>query len=133
MAKALKDVRSCRVCGCTDADCSGCVTRTGVACHWVSADLCSACAAGWGGLIRVKRGNTNLATVRVGGKMLRASSTCSEIAACEALAQKAAAAVCASEWRVQRYRSLSLMAGKATLRLGFGVLLSSFKQEVARG
>jgi ParB/RepB/Spo0J family partition protein len=36
-------VRTCRVCGCTDADCSGCIERTGQACHWVEVDLCSAC------------------------------------------------------------------------------------------
>jgi len=36
-------VRTCRVCGCTDADCSGCIARTGEACHWVEADRCSAC------------------------------------------------------------------------------------------
>jgi len=35
--------RRCRVCGCTDEDCSGCVARTGQACFWVSNDLCSAC------------------------------------------------------------------------------------------
>lgn len=35
--------RSCRVCGCTDADCRGCIERTGLPCHWVEADLCSAC------------------------------------------------------------------------------------------
>lgn len=33
----------CRVCGCTDLDCRQCVERTGAACHWVEADLCSAC------------------------------------------------------------------------------------------
>lgn len=33
----------CRGCGCTDEDCSGCVERTGQACHWVEKDLCSAC------------------------------------------------------------------------------------------
>jgi len=38
-------VRTCRVCGCTDADCSGCVDRTGAPCHWVAPDLCSACVA----------------------------------------------------------------------------------------
>jgi hypothetical protein len=38
------DVRTCRVCGCTDDDCSGCMERTGEPCHWVSDDLCSACA-----------------------------------------------------------------------------------------
>ena len=36
---------SCRICGCTDDDCSGCVERTGVPCHWVEYDLCSACAS----------------------------------------------------------------------------------------
>jgi hypothetical protein len=36
-------VRRCRGCGCTDADCSGCIDRTGQPCHWVEADLCSAC------------------------------------------------------------------------------------------
>jgi hypothetical protein len=37
-------VRSCRVCGCTEDDCSGCIERTGEPCYWVTADLCSACA-----------------------------------------------------------------------------------------
>lgn len=37
-------VRKCRVCGCTDDDCSDCVARTGSACWWVDQDLCSACA-----------------------------------------------------------------------------------------
>ena len=27
-----------------DADCSGCIKRTGRPCHWVERDLCSACA-----------------------------------------------------------------------------------------
>ena len=36
-------VRRCRACGCTDLDCSGCIERTGRPCHWVEADLCSAC------------------------------------------------------------------------------------------
>ena len=36
-------VRTCRVCQCTDDDCSGCIARTGKACHWVEPDLCSAC------------------------------------------------------------------------------------------
>lgn len=35
---------SCRVCGCTEDDCSGCVARTGEPCVWVEPDLCSACA-----------------------------------------------------------------------------------------
>lgn len=36
-------LRTCRVCGCTDADCSGCIERTGEPCSWVEDDLCSAC------------------------------------------------------------------------------------------
>jgi hypothetical protein len=36
----------CKVCGCTDDDCSGCVERTGAPCLWVEADLCSACVGG---------------------------------------------------------------------------------------
>jgi len=36
--------RTCRVCGCTDDDCSGYIERTGEPCHWVEEDLCSACA-----------------------------------------------------------------------------------------
>lgn len=39
-------VRRCRVCKCTDADCRRCVARTGEPCHWVAADLCSACVGG---------------------------------------------------------------------------------------
>jgi hypothetical protein len=35
---------ACRVCGCTDDDCSGCIAKTGQPCHWVESDLCSACA-----------------------------------------------------------------------------------------
>jgi hypothetical protein len=36
--------RSCRVCGCTDVDCSGCIARTGHPCAWAEPDLCTACA-----------------------------------------------------------------------------------------
>ena len=42
-AASTFDVRTCRVCGCTDDDCSGCIERTGTPCHWVEEDLCSAC------------------------------------------------------------------------------------------
>lgn len=35
---------TCRVCGCTDVDCSGCIAKTGEPCHWVEPDLCSACS-----------------------------------------------------------------------------------------
>jgi len=34
----------CRVCGCMDHDCRGCVERTGEPCSWIEPDLCSACA-----------------------------------------------------------------------------------------
>jgi hypothetical protein len=36
-------LQSCRVCGCTDSDCSHCIERTGHPCSWVDIDLCSAC------------------------------------------------------------------------------------------
>ena len=36
--------RRCRVCGCTEYDCSQCVAKTGSPCYWVEYDLCSACA-----------------------------------------------------------------------------------------
>lgn len=36
--------RTCRVCGCTDDNCAGCIERTGTPCYWVAKDLCSACA-----------------------------------------------------------------------------------------
>lgn len=35
--------RRCRACGCTDADCRGCIARIGRPCRWVAADLSSAC------------------------------------------------------------------------------------------
>jgi len=34
----------CVMCGCTDADCRGCIERTGRRCEWVAPSLCSACA-----------------------------------------------------------------------------------------
>ena len=40
---AKQDEQRCRVCGCTDDDCSGCIERTGEPCSWIEADLCSAC------------------------------------------------------------------------------------------
>ena len=36
---------SCIGCGCTDADCSQCIAKTGAPCSWVRRNLCSACAA----------------------------------------------------------------------------------------
>ena len=113
------DVRKCRVCGCTDDDCTVCVQRTGKPCHWVSEDLCSACANGFNTLIRVKRGNTNVASVRVGGRTYRASSTSLELVACERAAEKALKAVHARGFRVERYQTLSIKAGRAALFLEF--------------
>ena len=37
------DIRKCRVCGCTDANCIRCIEKTGMPCSWVETDLCSAC------------------------------------------------------------------------------------------
>lgn len=34
----------CRVCGCSDDDCTACVEASGEPCHWAEADLCSRCA-----------------------------------------------------------------------------------------
>lgn len=36
---------ACRVCGCTDEDCSQCIQATGMPCAWVEEDLCSRCDA----------------------------------------------------------------------------------------
>jgi len=36
--------RTCRVCGCTDEDCSQCIEAQGFPCHWIENDLCSRCA-----------------------------------------------------------------------------------------
>jgi hypothetical protein len=41
--RSVKAERVCRVCGCTDLDCRGCIERTGEPCYWVEPDLCSAC------------------------------------------------------------------------------------------
>jgi hypothetical protein len=38
---ALED--ACRVCGCTEDDCSQCVEKTGEPCTWIAPGLCSAC------------------------------------------------------------------------------------------
>jgi len=35
--------RKCRMCGCTDEDCTQCIEKTGKPCRWVEPDLCSAC------------------------------------------------------------------------------------------
>lgn len=41
MTKRRAELRQCRVCHCTEELC--CITADG-ACHWIEADLCSACA-----------------------------------------------------------------------------------------
>jgi hypothetical protein len=38
------DAGVCRLCGCTELDCAGCIEKTGAPCSWVEPDLCSACA-----------------------------------------------------------------------------------------
>jgi hypothetical protein len=43
MAHPDQAEQKCRVCGCTDNDCRGCVERTGEQCFWVETGLCSAC------------------------------------------------------------------------------------------
>jgi hypothetical protein len=45
MEPILATEGTCRVCGCTDYDCTQCIKKTGAACYWVEPDLCSACAA----------------------------------------------------------------------------------------
>lgn len=40
----MDDEPACRICGCTEDDCSECVEATGEPCHWVEPDLCSRCA-----------------------------------------------------------------------------------------
>ena len=43
-SEAFEPVRTCEVCGCTDADCRQCIAKTGESCTWVPGkDLCSAC------------------------------------------------------------------------------------------
>lgn len=37
-------MRCCRICGCTDGNCSQCAERTGESCGWAELDLCTACA-----------------------------------------------------------------------------------------
>jgi hypothetical protein len=40
---AATETPACRVCGCTNDDCSKCIARTGQPCSWAEPDLCSAC------------------------------------------------------------------------------------------
>lgn len=43
MQRRSQQVQMCRVCACSDYDCSQCIQRTGEPCYWVEPDLCSAC------------------------------------------------------------------------------------------
>lgn len=114
--KAKADVRRCRICGCTDDDCSGCLGRTGVRCSWVAADLCSACVSpGFSTEVRIKRGDANIASARVGGKTYRCSATCGELEAAAGLAHKVALAVGAESARICGYKCLSVVAARAVL------------------
>lgn len=36
--------QTCRVCGCTQKDCSQCIESQGKPCYWVKDDLCSRCS-----------------------------------------------------------------------------------------
>ena len=45
LKRRSEQVQFCRVCSCTDYDCSQCIEKTGEPCHWVEPDLCSACVA----------------------------------------------------------------------------------------
>ena len=40
---SLKGIRICKVCGCTDDNCSKCIERTGKSCYWINESICSAC------------------------------------------------------------------------------------------
>lgn len=40
---SIDALRTCRVCGCTDDDCSQCIKASGEPCHWAEDDLCSRC------------------------------------------------------------------------------------------
>jgi len=57
--------KKCRVCGCTDDDCRRCIERTGVPCHWVEDDLCSACKTTVVSLMSIKggTGKTHIAII----------------------------------------------------------------------
>ena len=126
-AKAAKNaknttemVRRCRACGCTDADCSYCIYRTGAPCHWVEEDLCSACLEhGFTALVRIKRGSDNVASARVGGRTYRRSCTESGQQAAARLAEKIVLAVRADRGRIERYRTLSIHDARALVWLRF--------------
>ena len=51
-----EEKRKCRVCGCTDDDCLQCIEKTGLRCHWVEDDLCSACKTTVVSFVSIKGG-----------------------------------------------------------------------------
>lgn len=113
-------VPRCRACGCTDADCSRCIDRTGQPCRWVAPDLCSACAGqGFSVVVRLHAGLTNVATVRLGAGSFRASATSSQDCAARRLAAKVAAALGATDHFIGCVRRISIDSGHAILRLTF--------------
>lgn len=119
LEEPLPLARRCRVCDCTDNDCSRCIARTGKPCSWVEPDLCSACQGGWNGLIRVRRGNPNVASVRIGRRTIHASTTGNEEWAVRSIAEKALLAARAVSFRVVRYQRLSAKTSQAALFLEF--------------
>lgn len=60
-----RPIRNCRICGCTERDCTGCVARTGHPCYWVEEDLCSACAEPSlpEGAVRTRSGRARIGTI----------------------------------------------------------------------
>lgn len=39
------EIRKCRVCGCTEMDCTQCIEKDGHPCWWIEHDLCSSCVS----------------------------------------------------------------------------------------
>jgi len=37
-------MKKCKICECTDDNCTSCVEKTGIPCYWFSDNICSACA-----------------------------------------------------------------------------------------
>jgi hypothetical protein len=122
------EIRTCRVCGCTDDDCSGCIERTGRPCWWVSEDLCSACAEL---VIRVKHGAaTNVARVVApkGCKAQASSSSGPETAAlrlAEKLYPDAVGAL-----RLEKFED-RLMVNAPVVEFSFWRIAGSIETEVA--
>jgi hypothetical protein len=67
----------CRVCGCTDDNCTACINRTGVACYWFEPDLCSACVPAF--QERLRRGLVRAAALNRAERDLQGSFQRKEI------------------------------------------------------